>query len=1008
MKSSREEIQKLFTGNELCMQFINASPDAIVVLTPDGSIVAYNELAFELFGYKEKQEVPESVISLYEDIHDRDQLLSLLMNNGSLNDFEVRLKTVSGLMVASVNASVLELAGEKFHIATIRDVTAKKESEEKLKKSEEKFSRLFEAATDAIILIDEQGSILDCNQAALKLFVISKNEFCGSSFLDFAPEVQPDGSLSREYFFSSLADLQSNPGKRIAWQHRLRGGTLIDCNITLSRLEVEDCSLFMCVVSDLSKEKKFRAKSKLDEIRFEALSAISRMVDADLSSIYDYALEAAVSVTESSIGYIFFLNEDETELSVYAWSKNAVSHCNLKDYPEIYKVDETGMWADAIRLRQPIITNDYAGCPYKKGLPEGHIHISRHMNVPLFDNDHIVLLAGVGNKESDYTQEDVRQLTMLMEGMWNIVRRKQADEELRKAYGGLEREVYDRTEKLSMALSNLKQKNSEIRAEVEYRREIENKLKKNIGRLALATRSAGMGVWEWDLVDNKLFWDERMFEMYKCMPEAFNGAYDAWRSRVHPDDLGGAEMVLSEAVEGDGHFDWEFRIVWPEGEIRHIKASALGLHDPEGQIHSMIGINYDVTERRRLEQRLRRFERIIAVTPDLVSLVDSEYRYVIVNDSYVKAFGMPREYFEGRLMSDVTGMDIFLNYSKPGVMAALDGKPQSFEGWVDLPKMGRRYFSITYRLVTSENDDERFVAIAAHDITGIKKAEEDRRHIFEVSLDMLGVVDFNGRFIEVNPAWQSILGWNELELKGKKWIEFVHPEDWVHTQTALERLLAGDVIRGLENRYRCSHGEWCWVSWNLHTDREQMKITAVGRDVSKQKKMIDELKLLARTDALTGADNRRFFIDRAREEVDRTARYGGSLGLLMLDIDHFKTINDSYGHDAGDQVLRELVNCSIQTLRSTDLFGRIGGEEFAALLLQGTMESYVNVAERLREVLSELEVRVGENRINFTVSIGLTIVRDGVPSLAEAMKHADRCLYKAKNEGRNRVVSLCP
>lgn len=126
---------------------------------------------------------------------------------------------------------------------------------------------------------------------------------------------------------------------------------------------------------------------------------------------------------------------------------------------------------------------------------------------------------------------------------------------------------------------------------------------------------------------------------------------------------------------------------------------------------------------------------------------------------------------------------------------------------------------------------------------------------------------------------------------------------------------------------------------------------------------------------------------------------------MMLDIDHFKTINDTYGHDVGDLVLKELVKCSLKTLRVSDVFGRIGGEEFAVLLVQGNIDSAIQAAERLRKDLSQLEIRADGAVIKFTVSIGLTWVGLDNPSVAEAMKQADRCLYRAKREGRNRVVS---
>lgn len=1008
MKSSSKSIKELFAESEMCRIFIETSPDAIIITAPDGEILAYNDKALRLYGYDETNEIPKNCLFLYSNPSEREYLLTELSNHGLIQDFETDFFTRSGEKItASINVSISDFSGQNVHIAIVRDISARKQAEEGLKESEEKFFSLFNSASDAILILNRDGVVADCNQAALTILGFPKDKVVATSFVDFSPLVQPGGSFSAHVFFENLSKVLKDGQSKFLWQYELQDGELLDCSVSLSSVEVLGEQLVLCVVSDMGEEQRLQARMKIDEIRFEALSALSKMNDSSAESIYDYVLEAAVSITESKIGYIYFLSDDEQKMTIHAWSKSVMPQCSVSEIPEAYNVEDTGIWGDAVRQRKPIIINDYESCPNKKGVPEGHVSVLRHMNVPLIIEDKIVLLAGVGNKGAEYTQEDVRQLTLLMEGMWNVVCRKKADDALRTAYAGMERTVFDRTEKLSSALANLKQKNTEIEREVEYRREVEKQLKVSAERLSLATRAGGIGVWEWDVSSGVLVWDDRMKEMYQSDPADFENGYEAWRSRVHPVDLAGVEMALSDAIESDGHFDWEFRIICPDGEIRHIKAGALGIYDHENRIQSMIGTNLDVTERRRLEARLRRFERIISVTPDMVSLVSSDYRYVMVNDSYVRAFEKPRDYFVGQHLEDIVGKEVFNNYSKPRIDTAFAGEIQVLESWLDVPLLGQRFLSITYQLVDSVEDDERFVAIAAHDITQMKTAEEDRQHIFEVSLDMLSVADFGGHFIEVNPAWSKTLGWSESELKKKRWIELVHPDDKEAFADLLKSLLSGAGTSNYENRVMCKDESWRWISWSLHADLDQEKITAVARDVSMQKKMMDDLKTMARTDALTGTNNRRFFIERAKEEIDRYKRYGGSLCLLMMDIDHFKKINDTYGHDVGDLVLKELVRCSHETLRLSDIFGRIGGEEFAALLVDGDMDSAIQVAERLRLALSDMEIIDGENLIKFTVSIGLTRVSYSDPSIELAMKQADKCLYQAKEEGRNRVVSYC-
>ena len=159
------------------------------------------------------------------------------------------------------------------------------------------------------------------------------------------------------------------------------------------------------------------------------LLQLNQMTEATLQEVTDFALEEAVRLTRSTIGYLAFLNDDESVLTMHAWSKSAMAECAIADKPIMYPVETTGLWGEAVRQRRPVITNDYtAADPLMKGYPEGHVAVRRHMNTPVFVGSRIVLVAGVGNKAEEYNQDDVQQLTLLMEGMWRLIERKQAEE----------------------------------------------------------------------------------------------------------------------------------------------------------------------------------------------------------------------------------------------------------------------------------------------------------------------------------------------------------------------------------------------------------------------------------------------------------------------------------------------------------------------------------------------------------------------------------------------------
>jgi diguanylate cyclase (GGDEF)-like protein len=171
-------------------------------------------------------------------------------------------------------------------------------------------------------------------------------------------------------------------------------------------------------------------------------------------------------------------------------------------------------------------------------------------------------------------------------------------------------------------------------------------------------------------------------------------------------------------------------------------------------------------------------------------------------------------------------------------------------------------------------------------------------------------------------------------------------------------------------------------------------------------RLFNETERLAITDGLTGLYNRRHIIQLAEKELERAKRYHHPLSLILFDVDRFKNINDTYGHPAGDKVLMNIAQYCLSRMRTTDIFGRFGGEEFLVLLPETDRESAIVVAERLRQEIEFLRVNTDERQISITISIGVvTYTSRKNISLEELMKRLDHALYAAKHEGRNRVVS---
>ena len=188
---------------------------------------------------------------------------------------------------------------------------------------------------------------------------------------------------------------------------------------------------------NITDRKRAEEALLLDDSRLEALQRLNQMDEASIKEIADFALEAGVKLTGSKLGYLAFVDEEEKTLFMHSWSKKAMQECDIEHKRIVYHLQETGLWGEAIRQRKAVITNDYASCPQKRGTPAGHVKVVRHMNVPIMDKGRIVIVAGLGNKVEEYDDSDVRQLTLLMSGMWKIIQRRSAEEALRESQRAL-------------------------------------------------------------------------------------------------------------------------------------------------------------------------------------------------------------------------------------------------------------------------------------------------------------------------------------------------------------------------------------------------------------------------------------------------------------------------------------------------------------------------------------------------------------------------------------------
>lgn len=270
------------------------------------------------------------------------------------------------------------------------------------------------------------------------------------------------------------------------------------------------------------------------------------------------------------------------------------------------------------------------------------------------------------------------------------------------------------------------------------------------------------------------------------------------------------------------------------------------------------------------------------------------------------------------------------------------------------------------------------------------------------------MVDRQGRIQSWNRGAANITGYAERDVVGKPY-DMMFAESGVRDAQPLKTMnyaRTNGHCRDDQNRRKRS-GEEFVAHITLDAVRsvqgEISGFVEVFHDITEQKRREDRLYQRATRDALTGLYNRGHFTEMATIEIDRARRFAEPLSVALLDIDHFKKVNDTYGHEVGDKVIVCLAATSARFIRKIDFIGRIGGEEFALMLPRANKEPAMEATQRLRLKLAEQRVQVLDKDIHFTVSIGIATLRPTTKDLAELLRNADAALYKAKREGRNRV-----
>jgi PAS domain S-box-containing protein len=445
---ARRDQEALQKSEEMFRAFFTTSRDCVFITTLEGTWVDFNDAAVELFGYENREDLLKVKIpDLYANTDERDAHIAYIRKNGSSFEYPVDLKRKDGTIINALVTTVArnDTSGTIIGFqGSIRDITERKRNERLLLENQTQLATAMDLAHLATWELNVLTGTFTFNDRFYAMYGTTAEREGGYTM--------PAEVYAREFVYPDDAFLVGQEVKKAVETHDPKFTAQVEHRVIRRDGKIRHILVRHAVIKDdsgrtiktyganqditdrkLAEEALAMEKQRMESLL--SLSLTSRKADADIIS---QVVEDSIRLTGSAIGYLATMNRDETVMTMQYWSKSAHESCKIIDRPLVYPLEKTGLWGEAVRQRRPVVTNDYAAdSPFKRGTPHGHVPLTRHMNIPVFDGDHIVAVAGVGNKGADYNEGDIRQLQLLMQGWWQIVVRRRAEEALRSSEGRL-------------------------------------------------------------------------------------------------------------------------------------------------------------------------------------------------------------------------------------------------------------------------------------------------------------------------------------------------------------------------------------------------------------------------------------------------------------------------------------------------------------------------------------------------------------------------------------------
>jgi diguanylate cyclase (GGDEF)-like protein/PAS domain S-box-containing protein len=548
--------------------------------------------------------------------------------------------------------------------------------------------------------------------------------------------------------------------------------------------------------------------------------------------------------------------------------------------------------------------------------------------------------------------------------------------------------------------------------------------------LALAEQLALVGNWTWEVRTGQIRWSDQVHRIFGTDPSLPPEDFHTYVAMLHPEERHRVLAFLQDAVRQGTPYEVEHRIVRTDGVVRDVLSRGRAELGPDGAVIRIAGSIQDITDAKASSRSVQEARDLFAgvldaATEQSIIATDAAGAITVFNSGAERMLGYQADEVRGtRPTSMIDPIEIAARAAELGVepgfgvlsARVIEGRPDT-RRWTYITKDGERlHVRVTVTAMRGSNGEEQGFILVGTNVTERMRAEaalnqtEARfQDTFEYAPNGMMLLDISpdrlGRFLKVNDALCHLLGYTEEELLGMRVADITHPEHLLAHQKRFRSLLEHrPTERAVERHWVHADGHDLWVQFAVSPKRGEQEPYVVGQveDITARKQAEARLTHQALHDWLTGLPNRLLLMDRIEHAIAGARRSGRFVGVLFLDLDGFKAINDTIGHAAGDHALIEVANRLRRVVRPADTVARLGGDEFVLVCENlADVATATRIAERVVAALVPPHVQAAHT-FTLGASVGVALSDHG-STPEQLLRDADAAMYLGKHSGKGRI-----